>query len=120
MVQGTREDAAWKISKNGFGTVASLDDGYYGRGIYFSSKLKYANLYAKESKPGEGKVFLVNLVIIGNPFPVIEHPFQCDQNGKVSYETLQNGENKQKINPKGFYGQVNLLIHNYYFQNKIK
>jgi len=29
MIQGTIEDAAWKISKHGF--VATVDDGYYGR-----------------------------------------------------------------------------------------
>jgi len=32
MIQGTIEDAAWKISKNGFGTVATSDEGFYGRG----------------------------------------------------------------------------------------
>ena len=33
MLQGTVEDAAWKISENGFGTVATRDAGYYGKGF---------------------------------------------------------------------------------------
>jgi len=32
MIQGTIENAAWKIIENGFGTAATLDDGYYGKG----------------------------------------------------------------------------------------
>ena len=42
MLQGTIEDAAWKISENGFGTVATRDEGYYGKGFflffYFQNK----------------------------------------------------------------------------------
>jgi len=34
MLQGTVEDAAWKISENGFGTVATRDAGYYGKGFF--------------------------------------------------------------------------------------
>ena len=33
MIQGTIENAAWKIVENGFGTVASLDEGCYGKGL---------------------------------------------------------------------------------------
>jgi len=36
VVQGTSENAAFRIIKNGFGTVTSLD-GWYGRGMYFAS-----------------------------------------------------------------------------------
>jgi hypothetical protein len=41
MLQGTREDAVWNVCKNGFATVAKVDDGYYGKGMYFSSDLDY-------------------------------------------------------------------------------
>jgi len=47
MVQGTSENGAQRIAKNGFGTVASLDPGWYGQGIYFTSKLSYAAYYAR-------------------------------------------------------------------------
>ena len=42
MLQGTIEDAAWKISENGFGTVATRDEGYYGKGflLFFSFQNK--------------------------------------------------------------------------------
>ena len=49
VVQGTSENAAHQIIDNGFGIASALDDGWYGRGIYFTSYLKYASLYAKFS-----------------------------------------------------------------------
>ena len=65
MVQGTSENAAYRIIKNGFGMVAAVDDGYYGRGIYFTSRMKYASRYAHFSPSNGCKVFLVSLVIPG-------------------------------------------------------
>jgi len=94
MVQGTSENAAWRIAKNGFGTVAITDDGYYGRGIYFTSSLEYASHYAQDTP--EGKTFLISAVLPGNSFPVSEHPFTLSEEGSVS---------KQK-NPKGYLGQA--------------
>ena len=51
VVQGTSENAAFRIIKNGFGTVPSLDDGFYGRGMYFTSSFKYGSKYAKPPSP---------------------------------------------------------------------
>ena len=34
VVQGTSENAAFRIIKNGFGTVASVDDGYFGLEVF--------------------------------------------------------------------------------------
>jgi len=34
MLQGTSENGAWKIAENGFATVATLDEGYYGKGFF--------------------------------------------------------------------------------------
>jgi len=73
VVQGTSENAAFRIIKNGFGTVTSRDDGFYGRGMYFTSSFKYASTYAKPSL--HGKVFLIALIVPGNPYPVTEPPF---------------------------------------------
>ena len=119
MLQGTVEDAAWKISENGFGTVATRDAGYYGKGffspfsrfsflyfseqsinqnnhnqgIYFTSTFEYANRYAGISNGM--KVFMISLVIPGNPYPVTEYPFKENEIGKIL-----------EYNPDGFYGKA--------------
>jgi len=77
-LQGTTEEAAWSIAENGFGTVSVLDEGFFGKGMYFTSNFEYASLYAalkQKSNPSKNKVFVVALVIPGNPFPVTEHPY---------------------------------------------
>ena len=88
MLQGTSEAAAWKICQQGFGVVGTTDDGFYGAGVYFTSKLGYADKYAK-SGPDGSKPFLVSMIIPGNTFPVVENPFAT------------NG----LINPSGFLGK---------------
>jgi len=88
MIQGTSENAVWQICQQGFGMVGSTDMGYYGRGLYFTSNLKYALNYAT---PGpQGKPILVCMVAPGNSFPVTEHPF------------LRSGEK----NPGGYLGEA--------------
>jgi hypothetical protein len=113
MFQGTSEDAAFKIITNGFGIASSLDDGFYGKGIYFTSKLDYAAKYCY-SIPNKGKIFLLNLVISANTFPVTEGPFQLDERGQVIYFKNEKGEIKMNDkgnpipipNPKGLFGQA--------------
>jgi len=65
MIQGTDEDSAWKICKNGFGMVGRKDAGYYGKGIYFTSDLGWAKQYSKACEDGSG-VYLVAMTIPGN------------------------------------------------------
>ena len=89
MVQGTNENAARRIAKNGFGTVASLDKGWFGQGIYFTSQVPYACNYSKQSE--HGNVFLVSLVIPGNPCPITDAPLLKDKS--------------QSPNPSGFLGK---------------
>jgi len=105
MIHGTSENAAFRVMEGGFGTVAGLDDGYYGRGMYFTSDLRYANMYAKEidakSQPGV-KVFLIAAVLPGNPYPVTEHPFVVPF---VTNESIE-GDDKRKRNPLGLLGQA--------------
>jgi len=97
MIQGTIENAAWKIIENGFGTAATLDDGYYGKGVYLTTTFEYANTYSKD------KVFVIALALPGNPFPIIEHPFKRDENGEV----LSSIETGKKIpNPEGYFGRA--------------
>jgi len=50
-------------------------------------------------------------MIVGNPFPVIEHPFVTDEKGKVMMEKQekkdQNGMEiyKRKVNENGYFGK---------------
>jgi len=46
MIHGTNLNAGWSIANSGFATVATLDEGYFGRGIYFTSKYRYAETYS--------------------------------------------------------------------------
>ena len=89
---------------NGFGTTATLDDGYYGRGIYFTSSMKYAAKYASSTK--RGKVFLLSLVIAGNVFPVTEHPFKQKPDGGIEYMTDENSKTKPVPNTQGYLGKA--------------
>jgi len=45
-----------------------------------TSKVEYATKYCQQLL----KVFVIGFVMVGNPFPVIEHPFQSQKsyNGK--------------------------------------
>ena len=94
-IQGTTEDAAWKVAENGFGTVATRDQGYFGKGMYFTSDFDYAANYARATPEGDA-LFMVSLVIPGNSYPVTEAPF------------LPNAPSKdQRVeNPRGFYGKT--------------
>jgi len=73
VIQGTHENAH-RIAKNGFGTVATLDPGFFGQGIYFTSKLSYARKYAKPAKDGS-LVLVISLASPGNVLPVTADPF---------------------------------------------
>ena len=64
--------------------VGTTDDGFYGAGVYFTSKLGYANKYVKNDGPQGTKAFLVSVVIPGNAFPVVEHPFAADGSANPS------------------------------------
>jgi len=64
--------------------------------MYFTSNLDYAMKYSKD------KVFVLSLLILGNSFPVIEHPFEIDEDGNIIQEPHQN---QNKLNPLGYYGK---------------
>ena len=102
--QGTSENAAYRIVTNVFGTTATLDDGYYGRGIYFTTSMKYASRYA--SSTNRGKVFLLSLVITGNTFPVTEYPFKEKPDGGIETFIDELGETKFMPNPQGYLGKA--------------
>ena len=73
--------------------------------MYTTSKEKYARKYCK----GDLKVFMIGIMIIGNPFPVVEHPFMTDEKGKTVMEKQKDSNGmdiyKRKVNEKGYFGR---------------
>lgn len=80
MLQGSTKTASESISENGFSVVATLDPGYYGKGIYFTHDLDYAMAY--------GKVVIVSMIIPGNIFPITKNPWKP---GSYLGKPLQSG-----------------------------
>jgi len=73
-VHGTTENIAWEICKTGFATFSVIDDGYYGKGMYFTTRSEYAAMYCRSS----AKVLIVSAVILGHPYPVTKDPQSKD------------------------------------------
>jgi len=67
---GTGVKIANKISLTGFASLASLDAGYFGQGIYFTTSIPYALPYARLQ---EDPAIIISYVIPGNIYPVVEH-----------------------------------------------
>jgi len=57
--------------KTGFAALSTLDSGFYGKGMYFSSSALYCSPYFATKKD---PVLLICLVSPGNPYPVIYGP----------------------------------------------
>jgi len=69
VVHGTDYDIGLSIAAQGFCALASLDAGFYGKGIYFTTFTNYAIPYfIKKTRPA----VLVSLGVFGNAYPVIE------------------------------------------------
>jgi len=75
MVHGTTADIAWKICETGFVTLSTIDAGWFGKGIYFSSSAKYIlPYYSSKQHP----TILISYIIPGNAYPVTEHPKEAN------------------------------------------
>eukprot|EP01124_Arcella_intermedia_P036419 TRINITY_DN9532_c0_g1_i10.p1 TRINITY_DN9532_c0_g1~~TRINITY_DN9532_c0_g1_i10.p1 ORF type:complete len:1497 (-),score=299.56 TRINITY_DN9532_c0_g1_i10:46-4536(-) len=70
VVHGTTLDKAFKICNTGFAILNTLDEGYYGQGVYFTSYANYGLQYAIGAEPA----IIIAYIQPGNPYPVIEHP----------------------------------------------
>jgi len=102
MMHGTDEETCWKVCGLGFG--ASAYDGYYGKGIYFTSDLDYSKQFAIEKAGENGKIgAVVCLVMPGNVLPVIEHP-TLDEKGNP-FTTRDDQGIKLVPNPEGYHHQ---------------
>jgi len=69
VVHGTGYSIAKAISKTGFAALSSLDSGYFGKGIYFTSSAKYALPYAALK---EDPAIIISYVAPGNVYPTCE------------------------------------------------
>jgi len=85
VVHGTDANIAKQICSAGFAALSSLDAGYYGKGIYFTSSCLYATPYfGTKLDPA----ILVCFIIPGNIRPIIE-----DRNENVCFlgVTIESG-----------------------------
>jgi len=79
VIQGTSENAAHRIAKNGFGILATGDAGFFGQGIYFTSKLNYARKYSDLKPATDGsQVLVISLAAPGNVLPISADPYTGD------------------------------------------
>jgi len=70
-LHGTDFDIAKAICKTGFASLSLLDEGWYGKGIYFTHSGLYATpYYATKKNPA----LIIAYVIPGNVYPVYEAP----------------------------------------------
>lgn len=75
VLHGTDANIANSICQTGFSAVSSLDEGFFGQGMYFSSSAIYTLPYfATKAEP----VILLCWLIPGNTFPVTEDPNSPD------------------------------------------
>jgi len=74
-LHGTARPISSAICETGFASLSLLDDGWYGRGIYFTMFQAYAIPYIITSK---APVFVVSWVLPGNVYPVVEVHTEAD------------------------------------------
>jgi len=65
---GTTIQKANKILDFGFANLATLDEGWFGKGIYFSSFPEYSLSYCKDKSD---PCLILCYVILSNPYPII-------------------------------------------------
>jgi hypothetical protein len=65
---GTTLDKAEVIVQTGFANLGTLDEGWFGKGIYFTSFPEYALKYCKQV---DNICLIFCYVIVANPFPIV-------------------------------------------------
>eukprot|EP01126_Amoeba_proteus_P048717 TRINITY_DN5652_c0_g1_i3.p1 TRINITY_DN5652_c0_g1~~TRINITY_DN5652_c0_g1_i3.p1 ORF type:complete len:808 (+),score=144.64 TRINITY_DN5652_c0_g1_i3:2222-4645(+) len=90
-VHGTDAPVAWQICSTGFAALSSLDAGYYGKGIYFSTYADYSVPYlTTKEKP----VMIISFVLPGNIYPVTEK--HCSPNALIG-AAMKNGHQSHYV-----------------------
>jgi len=72
VAHGTDFSLAMAICSTGFATLSSLDAGWYGSGVYFTSYVMYALPYFSNRKD---PALIISYVFLGNTYPIVEHAF---------------------------------------------
>ncbi|CAF2528187.1 unnamed protein product [Rotaria sp. Silwood2] len=67
MWHGCRRSVLPHLLSDGFAALSMLDDGWYGKAIYFTSSAKYATRYFRE----DNGCLVMCYVLLLNPFPVV-------------------------------------------------
>jgi len=65
---GTSSNVSKLIIKNGFSSLAKLDEGWFGKGIYFSNFPQYSIKYTTSV---EDPCLILCYTVLENPFPVV-------------------------------------------------
>ena len=91
VLHGTDLSVAKKIAATGFASLSSLDAGYYGKGIYFTSHLLYTLPYCGGKR---NPAVIISYLNMGNIFPVTE-----DHKGAKSLlgSALKSGYNSHYV-----------------------
>jgi hypothetical protein len=71
---------AHSILQGGMAALSSLDAGFYGQGLYFTTDLPYALSHYGTKEDGT-KLVLVAALVLGQPYPVIEPPHDTSGSG---------------------------------------
>lgn len=97
---GTDFYIAEKIAQTGFAVLSTVDAGFYGKGIYFTTKLLYTMAYAYTN---QNPAVIVSYINLGHVYPVTE-----DHKGP---QTLLGGPLKQGYN--SHFVMTNKMGNNY-------
>lgn len=90
-VHGTDFFIAEKIAQTGFANISILDEGYFGKGIYFSTYMLYTLPYcAVKASPA----IIISYLNMGNVYPVTEHHRAPDS---LSGKAITTGYNSHYI-----------------------
>jgi len=90
-VHGTDFFIAEKIAQTGFAAISILDEGYFGKGIYFSTYMLYTLPYcAVKASPA----IIISYLNMGNVFPVTEHHRSEDS---LSGKAITTGYNSHYV-----------------------
>jgi len=85
-------ETAYKICETGFSALSLSDEGWFGKGIYFTTNLKYALQYHNNDS-NEEKIIILAYILLGNIFPVIESPLES----LLELETLKGKSGKVRL-----------------------
>jgi len=88
VVYGTDMENGRKIASGGFAARLTIEQGFYGKGMYFCSSANYALPYALNDGNNEEPAILICFVLPGNPYPVIENP---ESKNSLIGKTLEQG-----------------------------